>query len=69
MIEKHIPLQPFANSGDIDQKPGSAASDLGLHCCKLPFSRDFQTKYGLIPIPLYFFINILNFIVGGILPK
>ena len=24
--------KPFANSGDFDQTPRSAASDLGLHC-------------------------------------
>ena len=25
-------VEPFANSGDPDQTPRSAASDLGLHC-------------------------------------
>ena len=25
-------VEPFANSGDPDQMPHSAASDLGLHC-------------------------------------
>ena len=25
-------VEPFANSGDPDQTPHSAASDLGLHC-------------------------------------
>ena len=25
-------VQLFANSGDLDQMPHSAASDLGLHC-------------------------------------
>ena len=27
----------FANSGDHDQTPRSAASDLGLHCLPIPF--------------------------------
>ena len=26
------PVKPFANSGDPDQTPRSAASDLGLYC-------------------------------------
>ena len=33
-------VELFANSGDPDQMPHSAASDLGLHCLpKLPFHR------------------------------
>ena len=30
-------VEQFANSGDLDQMPHSAASDLGLHC--LPATR------------------------------
>ena len=29
-------VQLFANSGDPDQTPRSAASDLGLHCLPIP---------------------------------
>ena len=34
----------FANSGDPDQTPRSAASDLGLHCLPIPLlgSQDFN---------------------------
>ena len=35
----------FANSGDPDQMPDSAASHLGLHC--LPIFRGLQTTMGL----------------------
>ena len=30
-------VELFANSGDPDQMPHSALSDLGLHCLPLPF--------------------------------
>ena len=30
----------LANSGDSDQTPQSAASDLGLHCLSLPHKKD-----------------------------
>ena len=30
-------VELFANIGDPDQMLHSATSDLGLHCCKLPF--------------------------------
>ena len=30
-------VELIANSGDPDQTPRSAASDLGLHCLQLPF--------------------------------
>ena len=31
-------VEVFANSGDPDQTPRSAASDLGLHCLPVTFS-------------------------------
>ena len=31
-------VELFANCGDPDQTPRSAASDLGLHCLQLPVS-------------------------------
>ena len=36
-LEKKAEL--FANSGDPDQTPRSAASDLGLHCLLITFQR------------------------------
>ena len=30
-------VELFANSGDADQTPRSAASELGLHCLPVPF--------------------------------
>ena len=39
----------FANSGDPDQKPHSAASDLGLHCLLSTPFRDLQTTMGYTP--------------------
>ena len=30
-------VELFANSGDADQMPHSAGSDLGLHCLPVPF--------------------------------
>ena len=36
----------FANSGDQDQTPRSAASDLGLHCLPVTLLRGLQTKMG-----------------------
>ena len=34
-LEKNVKL--FANSGDPDQTPHSAVSDLGLHCLPITF--------------------------------
>ena len=36
----------FANSGDPDQLPHSAASDLGLYCLPITLLRGLQTKMG-----------------------
>ena len=36
----------FANSGDPDQMPHSAASDLGLHCLPVTPFRGLQTTMG-----------------------
>ena len=36
----------FANNADQDQTPRSAASDLGLHCLPITFSRFFPTTMG-----------------------
>ena len=44
----------FANSGDLDQMPHSAASDLGLHC--LPITCLGSTDYNkLISEPCIFY--------------
>ena len=39
-LEKMAKL--FANSGDPDQTPRSAASDLGLHCLPFTLSPDYN---------------------------
>ena len=39
----------FANSGDPDQRPHCAASDLGLHCLPLVPFWGLQTKMGFNP--------------------
>ena len=36
----------FANSGDPDQTPRSAASDLGLHCLPITYLQVFQLQLG-----------------------
>ena len=36
--------KPFADSGDSDQMPHSAASDLGLHCLPVTLFGGFQAK-------------------------
>ena len=49
----------FANSGDPDQTPHSAASDLGLHCLAstlLGVSKLQWAKEG-VSVPLIFHIN------------
>ena len=35
----------FANSGDPDQTPRSAASELGLHCLPITFLRVFRLQW------------------------
>ena len=35
-------VELFANSGDPDQTPHSAASNLGLHCLPFTLFRDLQ---------------------------
>ena len=37
-------VKPFANSGDPDQTPHSAASDLGLQCLSITLLRVSQLK-------------------------
>ena len=39
-------VELFANSGDPDQTPRSAACDLGLHCLPITLFRGFQTTMG-----------------------
>ena len=39
-------VELFANSGDPDQMPRSAASDLGLHCLLITIFRGLQTTMG-----------------------
>ena len=43
-LEKMVKL--FANSGDPDQTPRSAASDLGLHCLPNTLLRVFHLQWG-----------------------
>ena len=57
----------FANSGDPDQTPHSAASDLGLHC--FPFTRLGVSRLQWANIVLVFlnicFVCTQIFIFGG----
>ena len=53
-------IQLFANSGDPDQMPGSAASDLSLHCLPntlLGVHYNGLTKYRFL---FYFFFQLNN---------
>ena len=52
--QRRLKLTSFANSGDPDQTPHSAASDLGLHCLPISHSRSRSD----IPLPVWgdFFI-------------
>ena len=51
----------FANSEDPDQTPHSAASDLGLHFCQLPFqgSPNYNGSMRLFGLKFYSPVNPL----------
>ena len=53
----------FANSGDPDQMPQNAASDMGLHCLQISFlriSRIKWTKFELWMMKLSNFLFVIN---------
>ena len=53
-------LKLFANSGDLDQTPRSAASDLGLHC--LPITILLVSRLQLVKNDLrYLILHTLHF--------
>ena len=43
----------FANSGDPDQMPHSAASDLGLHCLPITLLRVSRLQWVLGKLPIF----------------
>ena len=61
---------PFANSGDPDQTPRSAASDLGLHCLPSTLVRVSQLQWvsGVVLISsgldceftVYWYLSVIN---------
>ena len=42
----------FVNSGDPDQTPRSAASDLGLHCLPITLLRVSRLQWVKVPVEL-----------------
>ena len=50
-------VELFANSGDPDQRPHSAAFDLGLHCLQITLLRVFRLQWVKKNVLLYL-INI-----------
>ena len=59
----------FANSGDPDQTPRSAASDLGLHCLRFTFLRVSRLQWvnGHRFIPKYTCVVFRNSLYANIL--
>ena len=68
----------FANSGDPDQKPHSAASDLGLQCLPITLLGDFRLNWVTVSITtavdnihffLFFYLFFLLIIIFFFLRK
>ena len=54
----------MANSGDADQTPRSAASDLGLHCLIRPVCPNTESKY-IHRLPLHVITRVRGGRGGG----
>ena len=61
----------FANSGDPDQTPHSAASDLGLHCLRITLLRVSRLHWVIVQKPLktYFISTVVALSIGTDRPQ